>query len=142
MSKIKLLLVLLVGTGIKSQELNNWISNPVDYVNPMMGTQSSYELSNGNTYPITGLPWGMNYWTPQTGKNGNGWQYTYDAKKIQGFKQTHQPSPWMNDYGQFSILPVSGDAQTDQDKRGSWFSHKTEISTPYYYKVYLADYDL
>lgn len=142
MSKIKLLLVLLVGTGIKSQELNNWISNPVDYVNPMMGTQSSYELSNGNTYPITGLPWGMNYWTPQTGKNGNGWQYTYDAKKIQGFKQTHQPSPWMNDYGQFSILPVSGDAQTDQDKRGSWFSHKTEVSTPYYYKVYLADYDL
>ena len=81
---------------------------PVDYVNPLMGTQSTYELSSGNTYPSIGLPWGMNYWTPQTGKNGDGWQYTYTANKIRGLKQTHQPSPWMNDYGEFSILPVTG----------------------------------
>jgi len=132
----------IISVGIKSQEIKYWIENPVYYVNPLMGTQSSYELSNGNTYPIVGLPWGMNYWTPQTGKNGNGWQYTYDAKKIQGFKQTHQPSPWMNDYGQFSILPIVGKPKIDQEKRASWFSHKAEEATPYFYKVYLADYDV
>lgn len=143
MKGLKLLLLFsIVSIGIRSQEINEWIKSPVDYVNPLMGTQSSYELSNGNTYPIIGLPWGMNYWTPQTGKNGNGWQYTYDAKKIQGFKQTHQPSPWMNDYGQFSILPMVGRPEIDQEKRASWFSHKTEEATPYFYKVYLADYDI
>src|ERR1700760_2239444 len=49
-----------------------------DYVNPLMGSQSRYDLSNGNTYPAIALPWGMNFWTPETGKMGDGWQYTYD----------------------------------------------------------------
>jgi predicted alpha-1,2-mannosidase len=111
---------------------------PIDYVSTLMGTDSKYSLSNGNTYPLIGVPWGMHYWTPQTGKNGDGWQYAYSADKIVGFKQTHQPSPWMNDYGQFSIMPVLG-LNFTEDKRASWFSHKSEIATPYYYSVYLAD---
>ncbi|GAB2703370.1 GH92 family glycosyl hydrolase [Mucilaginibacter koreensis] len=115
---------------------------PAEYVNPLMGTQSNYELSTGNTYPAVAVPWGMNFWTPQTGKMGDGWQYTYDANKLRGFKQTHQPSPWMNDYGQFAIMPVTGHMQFTQDKRASWFSHKAEISKPYYYSVYLADHDV
>ena len=84
----------------------------------------------------------MNFWTPQTGKMGDGWTYTYDADKIRGFKQTHQPSPWINDYGQFAIMPLTGDIVFDEDERASWFSHKAEEATPYYYKVYLADYDV
>lgn len=76
-----------------------------DYVSPLVGTQSSFELSTGNTYPAISRPWGMNFWTPQTGKMGDGWQYVYMANKIRGFKQTHQPSPWINDYGQFSSCP-------------------------------------
>ncbi|MCR6720956.1 MAG: hypothetical protein NVV59_11870 [Chitinophagaceae bacterium] len=115
---------------------------PVDYVNILMGTDSKYSLSNGNTYPAIGLPWGMNIWTPQTGKNGDGWQYTYSAEKIRGFKQTHQPSPWMNDYGMFSLMPVTGKGVAEQEKRASWFSHKTEVAKPYYYSVYLADHDV
>ena len=78
------------------------------YVSPLVGTQSTFELSTGNTYPAIARPWGMNFWTPQTGKMGDGWQYVYTANKIRGFKQTHQPSPWINDYGQFSIMPVRG----------------------------------
>src|SRR5580698_10484118 len=113
-----------------------------DLVNPLMGTQSKVDLSNGNTYPDIPLPWGMNSWTPQTGKNGDGWQYTYDADKIRGFKQTHQPSPWMNDYGVFSIMPVTQHMVYEEAKRASWFSHKTEIVHPYYYSVYLADADV
>jgi predicted alpha-1,2-mannosidase len=114
---------------------------PVDWVNPLMGTDSKRELSNGNTYPAIALPWGMNFWMPQTGKMGDGWAYTYDADKIRGFKQTHQPSPWINDYGQFSLMPVVG-MKIDQDQRASWFSHKAETVHPYYYKVYLADHDI
>lgn len=114
----------------------------VEYVNTLVGTMSKYSLSSGNTYPAIARPWGMNFWTPQTGKMGNGWTYSYDADKIRGFKQTHQPSPWINDYGQFSIMPVTGEALFDQDKRASWFSHKTEVAKPYYYSVYLADHDV
>ena len=84
----------------------------------------------------------MNFWMPQTGKMGNGWAYVYWHDKIRGFKQTHQPSPWINDYGQFSIMPETGEPVFDQDKRASWFSHKAEIAKPYYYRVYLADYDV
>ncbi|MET7035355.1 GH92 family glycosyl hydrolase [Elizabethkingia miricola] len=115
---------------------------PVDYVNTLMGTQSKHSLSNGNTYPAVGLPWGMNLWTPQTGKMGDGWAYTYDADKIKGFKQTHQPSPWMNDYGAFAIMPGVGKPKFKEDERASWFSHKAEVATPYSYSVYLADADV
>lgn len=115
---------------------------PVGYVNPLMGTDSKFSLSNGNTYPAIALPWGMNFWMPQTGKMGDGWAYVYDADKIRGFKQTHQPSPWINDYGQFSIMPMTKGLKVNQDERASWFSHKAEKVTPYYYSVYLSEYDL
>ena len=115
---------------------------PVDYVSTLVGTASKYTLSTGNTYPAIAIPWGMNFWVPQTGKMGDGWQYVYSADKIRGFKQTHQPSPWINDYGQFSLMPTVGEKIFDEDKRASWFSHKAETARPYYYKVYLADYDV
>lgn len=118
------------------------VENPVDYVNPLVGSQSSYALSTGNTYPVVAMPWGMNFWTPQTGKMGDGWVYTYDAHKIRGLKQTHQPSPWINDYGQFSLMATVGKPVFDETARASWFSHMGETVTPYYYKVYLADYDI
>ncbi len=114
---------------------------PVDYVSTLVGSQSKHSLSTGNTYPAVAMPWGMNFWTPQTGKMGDGWAYTYDADKIRGLKQTHQPSPWINDYGQFSILPTTRTV-FNEDERASWFSHKAETPTPYYYKVYLADWDI
>ncbi len=117
-------------------------TEPVDYVSTLVGTHSKRELSTGNTYPAIARPWGMNFWTPQTGKMGDGWTYTYGADKIRGFKQTHQPSPWMNDYGQFAIMPVTGRAVFNQDERASWFSHKAERATPYYYRAYLADHDV
>lgn len=141
MKKYKSYTLLLIATMLFSLQVSA-IKSPVDYVNTLVGTQSKFELSTGNTYPVTAMPWGMNFWTPQTGTMGDGWAYTYTADKIRGFKQTHQPSPWMNDYGQFSIMPAVGEAVFDQDKRASWFSHKSEEAKPYYYKVYLADHDV
>ncbi len=137
MKKTLLSLLLISTTAITSLA-----TDPVDYVSTLIGTQSKYSLSTGNTYPAIAMPWGMNFWTPQTGKMGDGWAYTYDAEQIRGFKQTHQPSPWINDFGQFSIMPVTGEPRFGENDRMSWFSHKAETATPYYYKVYLADHDV
>ncbi|MCQ2164571.1 MAG: GH92 family glycosyl hydrolase [Bacteroidales bacterium] len=127
--------------GSKSAEVSYDCSEPVEFVSTLVGTMSSHGLSTGNTYPAIARPWGTNFWTPQTGKNGNGWAYVYTDPKIRGIKQTHQPSPWINDYGQFSIMPVTTGPVFDENERASWFSHKAETATPYYYSVYLADHD-
>ena len=142
--KFKKICTLLFCSAIMS---SSWaqvqeVDEPIDYVNPLTGTLSKYELSTGNNYPTIAMPWGMNFWVPQTGRMGDGWVYTYTADKIRGFKQTHQPSPWMNDYGQFSIMPIVDNLTFDEDRRASWFSHKAEVAKPNYYKVYLADYDV
>ena len=131
-------------------QLQAVVENPVQLVSPRMGTQSNHALSTGNLYPAIARPWGMNFWTPQMNNMGNGWTYAYGGlypggrfeQKIRGFKQTHQPSPWINDYGQFSIMPTVGRKVFKEDDRASWFSHKVETATPYYYSVYLADHDV
>lgn len=117
-------------------------SASVDLINPLMGTDSDHALSYGNTYPAVAVPWGMNFWTPVTGKMGSGWGYTYDAQKINGIKQTHQPSPWMNDYAAFALFAETGPLKIKEDERASWYSHKAEDARAYGYKVYLADYDV
>ncbi len=141
---LPLLLFMLLPLTVAAERLT-----PVDYVSTLVGTESKHSLSTGNTYPAIAMPWGMNFWMPQTGRMGDGWAYVYSADKIRGFKQTHQPSPWINDYGQFSIMPEvdrtpapTPDLIYNEEKRASWFSHKAEIAKPYYYKVYLADYDV
>ncbi len=118
------------------------VTEPVDYVSTLVGSLSEHSFSTGNTYPAIALPWGMNFWTPVTGKMGDGWAYRYDAHMIRGFEQTHQPSPWINDYGQFAIMPVRDAAKVDQEARASWFTHSSEVAKPYYYQVYLADHDI
>ena len=139
--KKKILFAMTLATAM-AWSTNAETFDPVEYVNPLVGSESTFELSTGNTYPATARPWGMNFWTPQTGKMGDGWQYQYTATKINGFKQTHQPSPWINDFGQFAIMPVVGKPVFSQSERASWFSHKAEVSKPYYYKVYLAEHDV
>ena len=136
------ILFLITCFAMMAHAINVNVRNAVDYVNTLVGSDSDHGLSTGNTYPAIAMPWGMNFWVAQTGKMGDGWQYTYAAKKIRGLKQTHQPSPWINDYGQFSLMPTIGKPIFDEEKRASWFSHKAEKATPYYYSVYLADYDI
>ena len=137
--RLKIFIVFLL---TKSLLINGQVSVDLTrHVNPLVGTDSKYELSNGNTYPTIAMPWGMNFWTPQTNKMGDGWCYQYAATKIRGFKQTHQPSPWINDYGAFSIFATTGNLVFDEEKRESWYSHKAEISSPHYYKAYLANYN-
>ena len=136
----RLLIAAVVLVGCRQEA--ELVTEPADYVSTLVGTLSEHSFSTGNTYPAIALPWGMNFWTPVTGKMGDGWAYRYDAHHIRGFKQTHQPSPWINDYGQFAIMPVRDAEKVDQNARASWFSHHSETARPYYYPVYLADHDI
>ena len=137
------LIVCVLGTvmAVSAMARSGQKGEPVDYVSTLVGTMSKYSLSTGNTYPAVARPWGTHFWTPQTGKMGDGWAYTYASDKIRGIKMTHQPSPWINDYGQFSIMPVTAGESFDEESRASWFSHKAEVATPYSYEVYLAEHD-
>ena len=118
------------------------VTEPADYVSTLVGSLSEHSFSTGNTYPAVALPWGMYFRTPVNGTMGDGWAYRYDAHLIRGFEQTHQPSPWINDYGQFAIMPVRDAKAVDQDSRASWFSHNSEVANHFYYQVYLADHDI
>ena len=119
-----------------------YVSSPVDYATTIVGTQSEGLFSTGNTYPATAMPWGMNFWTAQTGNNHDRWIYTYNGPTIRGFRQVHQPSPWIGDYGTFSIMPLKDYNFVDEERRASWYSHKSETTKPHYYQVYLADHDV
>ena len=119
-----------------------YVSSPVDYATTIVGTQSEGLFSTGNTYPATAMPWGMNFWTAQTGNNHDRWIYTYNGPTIRGFRQVHQPSPWIGDYGTFSIMPLKDYNIVDEERRASWYSHKSETTKPHYYQVYLADHDV
>lgn len=112
----------------------------VRYVNTLQGTNSSFTLTRGNTYPTTALPFGMHTWTPQTGVNGDGWKYQYEKDSIRGFQQAHQCSSWSNDYCVFSLMPVTGPLAVNQFRRAARFSHKNEIAKPNYYKVTLDNH--
>ena len=136
----RLLLIALLVAGCTARP--EMVTEPVDYVSTLVGTLSHHAFSTGNTYPAVALPWGMNFWTPQSGRMGDGWAYRYDQNWIRGFKQTHQPSPWINDYGQFAIMPVSDASRVNENARASYISHKSEVAKPYYYQVYLADHDI
>ena len=125
-------IALLLSTALFAQQ-----TNLVKYVNTRQGTNTKYEFSYGNTYPATSLPFGMNTWTPQTGKNGDGWKYQYFEKTIRGFQQSHQCSSWVNDYAVFSLMPVTGKLVVNEDERAASFSHDNEIAQPGYYKVKL-----
>ena len=71
------LLILLTTVSLQAREF-------VDYVNPLMGTESTFEFSHGNTYPAVAVPWGVNFWTPQTGENRSGWIYAYRRRPEPG----------------------------------------------------------
>ena len=116
--------------GAQAQDL-------VHYAHTLQGTASDFGLSYGNTYPATALPFPMNAWSPQTGKDGDGWKYQYAADNIRAFGETHQCSPWVGDYGVFSLMPVPDSAETDAEKRATPFSHQNEIGEPGYYSVKL-----
>ena len=59
-------------TGCSTKQQTSLDIEPAGLVNPLMGTDSEFRLSTGNTYPAIALPWGMNFWTPHTRGMNNG----------------------------------------------------------------------
>ena len=105
------------------------------YIDTRIGTDSNFELSHGNTYPATGMPFAQHLWAPQTGEKYDGWKYSWPHKEIRGFEQTHQCSPWVQDYAVFILMPETGKLVTGLKDRGASFSHDKEVARPNYYKV-------
>jgi len=89
----------------------------VSEVDIFLGTDSTFDLSTGNTYPAIVCPWGMTAWAPQT-REGK-WFFHRADPKLQGLRATHQPSPWIGDYGQFLLMPFTGAPVTTSDARSS-----------------------
>jgi predicted alpha-1,2-mannosidase len=110
---------------------------PVMLANPLQGTDSTGGFSHGNEYPAIALPFPMNVWSPYTQPARDSFYYQYRQNKIRGIRQTHQPSPWIGDYANFSLMPVSGKLAVNEDDRASEFRHETEVARPSYYKVRL-----
>ncbi len=108
-----------------------------DLPDPLVGTDSKFELSRGNTYPAVFLPFAMSNWTPQTGEGG--WPYQYSKDAIRGFRSTHRPSAWMTDYGPFSLMPVAGDLKFLPNDRAAKFRHEDEKARAYAYSVLFKD---
>ena len=80
--------------------------NLLDYANPAQGTASVHAFSQGNTLHLVARPFGMTHWGPQTEDSSR--FYKSDARQLQGIRATHQPSPWIGDYGHFLLCPQSG----------------------------------
>lgn len=107
-----------------------------DWVNPLQGTDSHHGFSTGNTLPLVALPHGMVSWTPQT--DDSRWIFDARASKLQAFRATRQPSPWMADYGQFMIMATSGDrAPSNYDDTSSAYRKQDTVSRPYVFRTFL-----
>ncbi|HET6218423.1 MAG TPA: glycoside hydrolase family 92 protein, partial [Acidobacteriaceae bacterium] len=95
--------------------------DPVAWVNILQGTASTPEFSRGNTLPIAALPFGMAHWTLQS-HDDTPWMFQPGVRRIQGFRCTHQLSPWLSDYGHATFLPFRGDIHPESASRASSYA--------------------
>ena len=84
--------------------------SPLEMVNVLQGTNSTFAFSRGNTLPIVALPFGMAHWTLQTTAEAGAWFFVPGDQRTEGIRCTHQLSPWLKDYGYATFLPFTGEA--------------------------------
>ena len=85
------------------------ITAPVDYVNLLAGSFTKGDVfSTGNTMPLVGRPWGFNHWALQTNDGQSSWWFNGNDHEFRWIRCTHQPSPWIGDYGWFFVGPQMG----------------------------------
>ena len=129
---IALSLACLFGGGIL---LSSAVENPEEYVNPLGGTSSRYDMSHGNTLPLIARPWGFNSWSPYTDKDAGSWFFHPNDYRFFGVRCTHQPSPWINDYGQFTVNAIMVDPSHDDVDQYSSYDPKKSVFSPYYFRA-------
>lgn len=114
-------------------------SEPLDLVNVLQGTASTIDFSRGNTLPIAAVPFGMAHWTIQS-ESDTPWMFQPGGRRIQGFRCTHQLSPWLSDYGQAIFLPFSGEPSPEAQRRSSSWRPEDATLRPYSFRLALARY--
>ena len=113
----------------------------VDLANVLQGTDSTHAFSRGNTLPIAALPFGMAHWTLQS-EARNPWMFQPGVRRLQGFRCTHQLSPWLSDYGQAVFLPFSGETKLEPQARSSSWRPEDSVLRPYSFKLSLLRYQV
>lgn len=104
------------------------------------GTSSNSDFSRGNTLPLIAEPWGFNSWSAVTNTDQGSWFFHPENKKFYGIRCTHQPSPWISDYGQFRIIALLNDISHSGSDQYSGYKPNDSIWRPYYFKATLLAY--
>ena len=105
-------------------------------VNVKQGTASTSRFSNGNTLPLTQLPWGMAAFIPQTQVHNKTWYYHPSERSLEGVRLTHQPSPWIGDFGSLILLPQCDVPEVDENRRWSGYRPEDAVLCPHYMKLH------
>ena len=134
------LMILLFPLSLRAQ------TSLLQYVNTLQGTDSNPGFSHGGTLPMVGAPWPMLQWAPQTETSdfweGGGWWFQSTAPAINGLRATRQSSPWMGDYGQFSLMPQTGDLHVSKQDRQSPYDINASTFKPDYCRVDLTRFNV
>ena len=111
-----------------------------DFVNTKQGSASVHRFSNGNTLPLVQLPFGMAAFCPQTSNNLS-WYYHPTHRSFEGIRLTHQPSPWIADYGAVCFMPQNKNLGLYGGDRWSGFRPNDAVLKPYYlnYRLLRSD---
>lgn len=107
----------------------------IDFVRTKQGSASTRRFSNGNTLPLTQLPFGMAAFVPQTASDRGNWFYHPTDRCLEGIRLTHQPSPWIGDYGAILLMPQSGIPETEPERRWSGCRTEDQILRPDFLKT-------
>lgn len=127
------------GTTARKPHSASGAADRVDLVNLLQGTDSTRVFSRGNTLPIAALPFGMAHWTIQS-SSSESWMFHPGDRRFQGFRSTHQLSPWLSDYGQAVFLPFCGDCNVSPELRSSSWQVETAKLHPYSLRLTLNRY--
>ncbi|MES2463602.1 MAG: GH92 family glycosyl hydrolase [Armatimonadota bacterium] len=115
--------------------------SPLDLVNTLQGSNSEFRFSRGNCLPLVAMPFGMTHWCPQTNGERNGWFFHPDDPKLEGIRATHQPSPWIGDYGHFVVMPQTGERKLGARERSSVYRSEGAAFQPHYFSADLLRYN-
>ena len=67
--------------------------------------------------------------------SSSSWFFHPDAKCLEGVRLTHQPSPWIADYGSLIFMPQKFVPEFSADKRWSGYRPQEAVMTPSYMKL-------
>ena len=115
----------------------------LETIDTRFGTASKHAFSRGNTLPYTGVPFGMNYFVPQTSDQEGSWFFDPHLPIFQGIRLTHQPSPWIGDYSWLLLTPVTGQLGGDSlfHRQSSYDMDKASFQ-PHYLKIFSLRYQI